>query len=89
MEKRAEAFPTHGPPPSMMLYVCGFFSSHCLRSEDTIGWQGNAEKLTTDTKDRERRESNTFLLLFLFFCPLLSLLALQQFGARDEQSVPL
>lgn len=22
MKKRAEAFPTHGPPPSMMLYVC-------------------------------------------------------------------
>ena len=69
MEKRAEAFPTHGPPPSMILYVCGFFSSHCLRSEDTIGWQGNAEKLTTDTKDRERRESNTFPLLFLFSAP--------------------
>ncbi len=90
MEKRAEAFPTHGPPPSMMLYVCVCVCvfSHCLRSEDTIGWQRNAEKLTRDTKDRERRESNTFLL-FYFPCPLLSLLALQQLGARDEQSVPL
>lgn len=24
MKKRAEAFPTHGPPPSMMLCVCVF-----------------------------------------------------------------
>lgn len=69
MKKRAEAFPTHGPPPSMMLYVWGSFYSHCLRSEDTIGWQRSAEKLTRDTQDRERKESNTFLLLFLFFAP--------------------
>lgn len=76
-------------PSSQHDAVCvwGFFS-HCLRSEDTIGWQRNARKLTTDTQDRERKESNTFVLLFLFSAPLLSLLALQQVGARDEQSVP-
>lgn len=45
------------------------FFSHCLRSEDTIGWQKNTEKLTRDTKDRERKDSNAFLLLFLFSAP--------------------
>lgn len=72
MKKRAEGFPTHGSPHSMMLYVCFFgvfFFLYCLRSEDTIEWQRNAEKLTRDTKDRERKESNTSLPPAFFACP--------------------
>lgn len=73
MKKQAEAFPARSLPHSVMLYLYVFFfpssSSHCLRSEDTIGRHRNVEKLSRDTQDRERKESNTFPRLVLFFVP--------------------
>lgn len=77
--ERAEAFPAHGPPPSMMLYVHGFFVlcfSHCLRTEDTTGWQEKCWKINQrhprQGEERIKHFSTTFVPPAFFACPLAS-----------------
>lgn len=75
-----------------MLYICV-----CVFTPPQV-WRHNwmAEKCwkinqrhQRHGKERIKHFSSTFLPLPSFSAPLLSLLALQQFGAQDEQSVPL
>lgn len=72
-KERAEAFPTHGPPPSMILYVYEVFFSTLPPH-----WKINQRHPKT-----EREKNQTLSSTFPLFCPLLSLLALQQVGKNS------
>lgn len=89
MKKRAEIFPKCGPALSMILYVYRFLFHSASGLRTQLDGREMLKKINQRHPRQGKERIKHFCSTFSLLCPLLSLLALQQVGARDEQSVPL